>query len=133
MSNLQTYNFKLDFQNVDQHTGGKWFIHGTKRRKDNQLQSLEAVEYPSRECKEDIYESKVNMFSPIFEENVHMKMIYGLPCNAIFWPLMGWFVDDFHSWLRQSRIFLAIHPTRDQKLRYSGLAIYYFVCFKSLI
>ena len=42
ISNLQTYyHFKLDFQNVDQHTGGKWLIHGTKRRKDNQLQSLE--------------------------------------------------------------------------------------------
>ena len=35
MSNLQThYHFKLDFQNVDQHTGDKWLIHGTKRRKD---------------------------------------------------------------------------------------------------
>ena len=33
MSNFQTYyHFKLDFQKVDQHT---------KRRKDNQLQSLE--------------------------------------------------------------------------------------------
>ena len=42
MSNLQTYHhFKLDFQKVDQHTGCKWFIQGTKRRKDNQLQSLE--------------------------------------------------------------------------------------------
>ena len=42
MSNLQTYyHFKLDFQKVDQHTGGKWLICGTKRRKDNQLQSLE--------------------------------------------------------------------------------------------
>ena len=42
MSNLQTYyHFKLDFQKVDKHTGGKWLIHGTKRRKDNQLQSLE--------------------------------------------------------------------------------------------
>ena len=42
MSNLQThYNFKLDFQKVDQDTGGKWWIHGTKHRKDNQLQSLE--------------------------------------------------------------------------------------------
>ena len=31
MSNLQTYNrFKLDFQKVDQHTGGKWLIHDTK-------------------------------------------------------------------------------------------------------
>ena len=40
----QTYkydHFKIYFQKVDQHTGGKWLIHGTKRRKDNQLQSLE--------------------------------------------------------------------------------------------
>ena len=42
MSNLQTYyHFKLDFQKVDQHTGGKWLIYGTKCHKDNQLQSLE--------------------------------------------------------------------------------------------
>ena len=42
MPNLQTYyHFKLDFQKVDQHTGGKWLIHATKRRKHNQLQSLE--------------------------------------------------------------------------------------------
>ena len=41
MSNLQTYyHFKLDFQNVGQHTGGKWLIHSTTRRKGNQLQSL---------------------------------------------------------------------------------------------
>ena len=42
MSNLQTnYHFQLDFRKVDQHTEGKWLIHGTKRRKDNPLQSLE--------------------------------------------------------------------------------------------
>ena len=42
MSNLQNYcHFKLDFQKVNQHTGNKWLIHGTKRRKDNQLQNLE--------------------------------------------------------------------------------------------
>ena len=42
MSTLQTYyHFKLDFQKVDQHSGGKWLMHGTKRCKDNQLQSLE--------------------------------------------------------------------------------------------
>ena len=42
MSNLQShYHFKLDFQKVDQHTEGAWLIHGTKHRKDNQLQSLE--------------------------------------------------------------------------------------------
>ena len=28
--------FKIDFQKVDQHAGGKWLIHDTKRRKDNQ-------------------------------------------------------------------------------------------------
>ena len=33
----------LDFQKVEQHTGGNWLIHGTKRRKDNQLQSLELL------------------------------------------------------------------------------------------
>ena len=41
MSNLQpNYCLKVDFQKVDQHAGGKWLIHDTKRHKDNQLQSL---------------------------------------------------------------------------------------------
>ena len=32
MLNSQTYyHFKLDFQKLDLHTGGKWLIHGTKR------------------------------------------------------------------------------------------------------
>ena len=31
---------KFDFQNVDQHAGGKWLIHDIKRRKDNRLQNL---------------------------------------------------------------------------------------------
>ena len=36
MSNLQlNWCLKIDFQNVDQHAGGKWLIHDTKRRKDN--------------------------------------------------------------------------------------------------
>ena len=36
MSHLQIYShFKLNFQKVDQHTWGKWLIHGTKPRKDN--------------------------------------------------------------------------------------------------
>ena len=30
-----------NFQKVDQHTGGKWWIHGTEHRKDNQSRSLE--------------------------------------------------------------------------------------------
>ena len=38
VSNLLTpYHFKLDIQKVDQYTGGKWLIHGTKHHKDNQL------------------------------------------------------------------------------------------------
>ena len=42
MSSLQTYHrFKLDFQKLDRHIGGKWLIHRIKRRKDNLLQSLE--------------------------------------------------------------------------------------------
>ena len=32
--------FKIEFQKVEQHAGGKWLIHDTKRRKVNQLQSL---------------------------------------------------------------------------------------------
>ena len=41
MLNLQ-HNccLKIGFQKVDQHAGGKWLIHDTKRHKDNQLQSL---------------------------------------------------------------------------------------------
>ena len=40
MSNLLTYyHFKLDFQKVDQHSGGKWLIHGTKRHKDNHFKT----------------------------------------------------------------------------------------------
>ena len=39
------FTYPLSFQTripkVDQQTGGKWLIHGTKHRKDNQLQSLE--------------------------------------------------------------------------------------------
>ena len=42
------YHSKLTYQTsfwnvsrkVDYHAGGKWFIHGPKRRKDNQLLSL---------------------------------------------------------------------------------------------
>ena len=42
VSNLQTHDhFKLDFQNVNQQTEGTGLIHGTKHRKDTQLQRLE--------------------------------------------------------------------------------------------
>ena len=46
MSNLPThYHSKLEFQKVDQYTGGKWLIHGNKHHKNNLLQSLKL---PSR-------------------------------------------------------------------------------------
>ena len=72
MSNLQNHNqFKLDYQKVDQHTGGKWDIDGTKRRKDNRLQSLELrCRISWWECKHDINESEGNMFNPIFKEKI---------------------------------------------------------------
>ena len=48
MSNLQTYyHFKLDFQKVDQHAGGKWLTHGTKRRKDNPKETC-SIQYSRR-------------------------------------------------------------------------------------
>ena len=37
-------NHTTDFQKVDQHAGGKWLIQDTKRRKDNQLQSLNTLQ-----------------------------------------------------------------------------------------
>ena len=41
MSNLQpNCCLKFDFQKVDQLAWGKWLIHDTKRRNDNQLQNL---------------------------------------------------------------------------------------------
>ena len=41
VSNLQpNFCLKIDYQKVDQHAGGKWLTYDTKRRKDNQLQSL---------------------------------------------------------------------------------------------
>ena len=43
MSNLQpNCCLEFDFQKVDQHAGGKWLIHDTKRRKDNQLHRVES-------------------------------------------------------------------------------------------
>ena len=42
MSKLEThYHCEVDFQKSGLTNRGKWLIHGTKHRKDNQLQSLE--------------------------------------------------------------------------------------------
>ena len=57
---------KVDFQKVDKHTGGKWLIHDTKRRKDNQLQSMNSpVEYPDWVPRCDIKGSDGTMLNPI--------------------------------------------------------------------
>ena len=62
MSNVQpNCCLQIDFQKVDQHAGGKWLILDTKRRKDNQLQSLKI---PYRIC--DITGSDGTMLNPIF-------------------------------------------------------------------
>ena len=64
MSNLQTYyHFKLDFQKVDQHAGGKWLIHGSKRRK---------VAWK--------YSSRLGSLHVTITGNGRMHMIYGA-CN----------------------------------------------------
>ena len=63
MSNLQpNCCLEFDFQKVDQHAGGKWLIHDTKRRKDNQLQSWVA------RC--DIKGSVSTVLNPIFSKKV---------------------------------------------------------------
>ena len=69
VSNLQThYHFKLHFQIMDQHTGGKWLIYGIKYHKDNQLQSLELpCKNLDRESKHNMNESEGDMFNPIFK------------------------------------------------------------------
>ena len=48
MSNLQPNCYsKVDFQKVDQHAGGEWLIHDTKRRKLSyftiQLEALQMI------------------------------------------------------------------------------------------
>ena len=72
MSNLQpNCCLEFDFQMVDQHAGGKWLIHDTKRRKDNQLQSLKSpAEYPSWVPRCDIKGSVSTVLNPIFSKKV---------------------------------------------------------------
>ena len=61
---LQNYTLSLKNINlkVDHRTGGLWFIHGPKRRKDNQFQSLNPHPTPpplvirSLVCKSDTKE-----------------------------------------------------------------------------
>ena len=61
---------QLSFWNVgrkvDYHAGGKWFIHGPKRRKENQLLSLKHPCWLSLVYQ--VNEAHGNMFSPLFEK-----------------------------------------------------------------
>ena len=72
MSNLEpNWCLKIDFQKLDQHAGGKWLIHHTKRRKDYQLQSLKLPYRISKlvaRC--DIKGSDGTMLNPIFWKKV---------------------------------------------------------------
>ena len=79
MSNLQpNWCFRIDFQKVDQHAGGKWLIHDTKRRKDNQLQSLKL---PCRISK--IY-YRYTLVGFVNKLSVLQRKMYGYHCQAIF-------------------------------------------------
>ena len=69
MSNLQpNCCLEFEFRKVDQHAGGKWLIHDTKRRKDNQLQSLKLP------CRISKLSSKMwhkgTVLNPIFSKKV---------------------------------------------------------------
>ena len=78
MSNLQpNCCLEFDFRKVDQHAGGKWLIHDTKRRKDNQLQSLKLP------CRISKLSSKMwhkgvrsTVLNPIFSKKVQGQKKY---------------------------------------------------------
>ena len=80
MSNDQTYyRFKHDSQHVDQHTGGKWLIHGPNAARKISCKARNShVEYPSRECKRDTKQSEGNTFNPMFKENAQGGNIQGV-------------------------------------------------------
>ena len=66
------FTYPLPFQTripkVDQHTGGKWLIHGTKHRKDNQLQSLELWEGILL-TPHAVHSSQINLYDKINDWN----------------------------------------------------------------
>ena len=80
MSNLQpNCCLEFDFRKVDQHAGGKWLIHDTKRRKDNQLQSLKL---PCRISKlsSKMWHKGVRWHR--VESNIHVGVVV-----VVYWPL----------------------------------------------
>ena len=63
---------------MDYHAGGKWFIHGPKRRKENQLLSLKHPCWLSLIY--HVNEAHGNMFSPLFENMVYRSMLQATLC-----------------------------------------------------
>ena len=56
---------------MDQHTEGKWLIHGTNAARTISCKAWNSpVEYPSREYKHDIKKSEGNMLNSICQDNV---------------------------------------------------------------
>ena len=72
ISNLQTHYFKLNFQKVDQHTAGEsgYSMAPNTTRTTSCKAWNSPVEYPSRESKHDIKDSKINMSNPIFKGSI---------------------------------------------------------------
>ena len=72
MSHLQpNCCLQIDFQKVDQHAGGKWLIHVTKRHKAISCKAWNSpAEYPSWIARCDIKRSDGTMFNPIFWKKV---------------------------------------------------------------
>ena len=72
MSNLHpNCCLKFDFQKVDQHAGGKWLIHDTKRRRTISCKAWNSpAEYPSWVVRCDIKGSVCTVLNPIFSKKV---------------------------------------------------------------
>ena len=96
----QTYSpncLKIDFQKVDQHAGGKWLIHYTKRRKDNQLQSLKL---PCRISKLSNYDAFLS----------HCRLCVDTVSDCAIRKLLGPGSSEYHMvWLHPDK------PTWDMK------------------
>ena len=85
MSNLQpNCCLEFDFRKVDQHAGGKWLIHDTKRRKDNQLQSLKLPCSWVARC--DIKGSVGTVLNPIFSKKVQGQQGKSEGFDSCDWP-----------------------------------------------
>ena len=82
---------KINFQKVDQHAGGKWLIHDTKRRKDNQLQSLKLPCHHGNPVILNTYrysESAFDIFA--FHDTFHFPNFHELPVTCLCHSIYKW-------------------------------------------